>query len=146
MKNLYKNGKKSVFFEISYVNSVWCQKSVRLATLCRSTAKHQAGNTLECDHTPSRLGVLVWTVDGTPRWGKQAQLAARLDPQTISLSKWVTTKPQLICAPCGTRVHARLYIFALTSRAEPNWATARLSLSSHSDVLAASCASTFPVT
>ncbi len=28
MKNPYENGKKSVFFEIPYVNSVWCQKSV----------------------------------------------------------------------------------------------------------------------
>ncbi len=28
MKNPYENGKKSVFFEIPYFNSVWCQKSV----------------------------------------------------------------------------------------------------------------------
>ncbi len=28
MKNPHENGKKSIFFEIPYVNSVWCQKSV----------------------------------------------------------------------------------------------------------------------
>ncbi len=59
------------------------------------------------------------SVDGPLSRVKQARLVARSDPQPVGLSKWASTESQRICALYGTRIHARLYIFALTSQSEP---------------------------
>ncbi len=69
-----------------------------------------------------QASLACYCVGDTLSWGKQIRLAARPDPWAIGPLKWVSTEPWLICAPCGTRVHACLYNFAVMSRARQTWA------------------------
>ncbi len=52
-------------------------------------------------------------MDGTPSRGKQAQLAARPDPQAVSPSE-----PRLVCVECGGLVYM---LTVLSSVDEPSW-------------------------
>ncbi len=60
MKNPYENGKKSVFFEIQYINSVWCQKSV-FVRINPYVWQHRSGfGKIKKDReVPSDIAVLV---------------------------------------------------------------------------------------